>query len=124
MKKVCKIVCQVVALIVFGVLGNMVSEHLPLPIPGSLLGMFLLLGCLFSGIIKEEWVELGAAVLIGDLLLFFIPSATGIIQYTNLFGATGATLVGIVFVSILFVIASVVISTRVIAGLQKRGFKI
>lgn len=119
-----KAVSQIVLLTVIGLLGTEISQFLHLPIPGSLIGMGILLVLLISGIIKVEWVELGAALLIGDLLLFFIPSAAGIIQYGDLFGTTGALLIVVVITSIVIVLASIIASTAWITGLKRRGYKL
>lgn len=124
LKKMSIIIGQIGILIAISLLGEFIVRMLHIPLPGSLMGMFILLGLLLSNILKVEWIELGAAVLIGDLLLFFIPSAIGIVQYKNLFGETGALLVGVVFVSILFVIATVVASTKWFTILQRRGYKL
>lgn len=124
LKNIAKAAGQIVLLTAIGLLGTAISNFLNIPIPGSLLGMFILFGLLMSGLIKIEWVELGAALLIGDLLLFFIPSATGIIQYTDLFGVTGALLVVVVITSIVIVLASIVASTVWVTGLKRRGYKL
>ena len=124
LKNIAKAAGQIVLLTAIGLLGTAISNFLNIPIPGSLLGMFILFGLLMSGLIKIEWVELGAALLIGDLLLFFIPSATGIIQYTDLFGVTGALLVVVVITSIIIVLASIVASTVWVTGLKRRGYKL
>lgn len=123
-KKAGIILAQVILLTSIGLLGEFIVKWFHIPIPGSLLGMFILLGLLLTKIIKLEWVELGAAVLIGDLLLFFIPSAIGIINYSDLFGKTGLLLVGVVIVSILLVIISVVVSMRFLTTMQRKGLKL
>lgn len=124
LKKMSIIIGQVGILIAISLLGEFIVRMIHIPIPGSLMGMFILLGLLLTNVMKVEWIELGAAVLIGDLLLFFIPSAIGIVQYTDLFGETGALLVGVVFVSILFVIATVVASTKWFTIWQRKGYKL
>lgn len=70
MKRVAIVVGQILLLALIGVLGGYLKEWLNLPLPGTLVGMILLFLLLCSGIIKLNWVEQGAAVLIGELLLF------------------------------------------------------
>lgn len=123
-KRIRTIFLQIIFLTSIGLLGTWISQTLALPIPGTLLGMFMLFGLLMTGIIKIEWVELGATLLIGDLLLFFIPSATGIIQYSNLIGFTGMLLIVVVIVSIMAVLLSIVGSTIWITNWKRRGYKV
>ncbi|EGM71024.1 CidA/LrgA family protein [Shewanella sp. HN-41] len=63
-----------------------------LPIPGSVLGLGILLILLGSKLIPESAVQLGAAWLIGELLLFFIPPVISVIKYEGLFEQYGANI--------------------------------
>lgn len=63
-----------------------------LPIPGSVLGLGMLLILLGSKLIPEGAVQLGAAWLIGELLLFFIPPVISVIKYEGLFEQYGVNI--------------------------------
>lgn len=63
-----------------------------LPIPGSVLGLGILLILLGSKLIPESAVQLGAAWLIGELLLFFIPPVISVIKYEGLFEQYGVNI--------------------------------
>lgn len=54
------------------------------PIPGSVLGMLVVLLALGLELIPEKALQLGAAWLIGDLLLFFIPPVISVLKYETL----------------------------------------
>ncbi|MGI2853690.1 CidA/LrgA family protein [Shewanella algae] len=54
------------------------------PIPGSVLGMLVVLLALGLKLIPEKALQLGAAWLIGDLLLFFIPPVISVLKYETL----------------------------------------
>lgn len=124
LKRVAIVTLQVALLIGISFLGDLLAKILHIPLPGSLVGMFILLGLLFTKVIKMEWIELGAAVLIGDLLLFFVPSAIGIVQHQDLFGKTGALLIAIVIVSILMVIGTVIVSSNCWMKFKRKGEEI
>lgn len=124
MKRVAIVVGQILLLALIGVLGGYLKEWLNLPLPGTLVGMILLFLLLCSGIIKLNWGEQGAAVLIGELLLFFIPSAIGVIQYTQLFGSTGAMLLGVIVTSIVTLLISVTVITLSVMKLRRKGYKL
>jgi holin-like protein len=50
-------------------------------------------------IIKLEWVEKGAVWLMAELLLFFIPSAVGIINYDEIISLQGAEIIVLIGIS-------------------------
>ncbi|WP_289087884.1 CidA/LrgA family protein [uncultured Veillonella sp.] len=124
MKRIALIVTQIIGLAIIAGIGNMITEVLHLPLPGTLVGMILLFVLLLTGVVKLEWFEQGAAVLIGELLLFFIPSAIGIIQYSQLFGSTGAMLLGVIVTSIITLLASVTVITLSIMKLRRKGYRL
>lgn len=80
---------QVCALYALSSFGNLIVNLLHWPVPGSLIGLFILFGLLQLNIVKVRWIDLGAAWLIGELLLFFVPSAVGVVQYGQLVKTAG-----------------------------------
>lgn len=116
MKKWFVTLLQVVLLLLFTWLGKWLSAVLHLPIPGSLLGMGLLFLSLHRGWIRLQWVEAGATLLLAQMILFFVPSIVGIVQYPWLLGMKGLLVVAVVVSGT----ALVMISTGVIA---ERVFK-
>lgn len=124
MKRGLTILSQIVFISILSMAGNFVSTYFHLPIPGAILGMFLLFALLSFGIIKLEWCEQGSSLLIGELLLFFIPSAIGIIQYSFLFGATGVKLLGVVLASIVTLLVSVAVITLFVMKFRRKGYRL
>ncbi|MBP3038611.1 CidA/LrgA family holin-like protein [Bacillaceae bacterium Marseille-Q3522] len=106
---------QVFALLVFSLIMGKISELLHLKIPGSILGMILLFILLKKNIIKLKWIEAGSNWLLAELLLFFIPSAVGIIQYQDLMADNGIQIILIIFLSSLVVMITSGILAEVIA---------
>ncbi|WP_409299741.1 CidA/LrgA family protein [Peribacillus sp. SCS-155] len=84
------IVLQILFIHVFLFLGAAVKHILPLPMPGSMYGLALLFIAMMTGIVKLEWVEKGGNWLLAELLLFFVPSAVGIMNYDEIFSWQGA----------------------------------
>lgn len=124
MNRILRVVFQVALLSLISLFGTLFSAYFELPIPGSLIGMLTLFALLCAGVVKVEWFEQGAALLIGELLLFFIPSAIGIIQYTQLFGITGALLLAVVIVSIIAVLISTVGVTMWATRFKRKGYQV
>lgn len=106
--KIIKIIIQVLILYAFSMLGNFLQSFLHLPISGSIIGLFLLLGALLFNIIPVRAIKQGSEFLLLFLTLFFVPAAIGIINYPSLFSGKGA-------IVIMVVIASTII-TMIIVG--------
>jgi holin-like protein len=64
---------QLLIMIGFLLFGNLVVTFLPIPLPGSIVGMLLLFLFLLTGMIKLEWVEKITSFQLKHLQLLFIP---------------------------------------------------
>jgi holin-like protein len=65
-------------------LGEIISRGLGIPIPGNVVGMGLLLLCLGLGLVRVEWVQEIADLLLSHLALFFVPAGVGVMVYFDL----------------------------------------
>ncbi len=106
MKKVLLVMIQILFIHVFLFLGMAVKIVLPLPIPASMVGLLILLLALIIGIVKLEWVEQGGNWLLAELLLFFIPSAVGIVNYDEIMSWQGVESVLLIGFSTFIVIGT------------------
>ncbi|WP_449620914.1 CidA/LrgA family protein [Robertmurraya sp. Marseille-Q9965] len=104
--KILMIALQILFIHVFLYLGAGVKALLAIPIPSSMIGLFLLFIALCLKIVKIEWVEKGAAWLIAELLLFFVPSAVGIINYDDIFSLQGLETILLIGVSTFIVMGT------------------
>ncbi|MBQ6971430.1 MAG: CidA/LrgA family protein [Synergistaceae bacterium] len=59
--------------------GEAVKYFVPLPVPGSIYGLLILLALLMSGILKLEAVKEAADFLIEIMPVMFIPAAAGLV---------------------------------------------
>jgi holin-like protein len=73
-------------ILLFSFLGEVLSKISHLPIPGSVIGMFLLFGALMAGLVKVEQMESTAKFLLENLSVFFLPATLGIMNYFNVLG--------------------------------------
>jgi holin-like protein len=101
--KAVMVVVQIGILYVLYIIGEWIADIFNLLIPGSVIGMILLLGLLFLRGMKVEWVEDGAGFMVRHLTFFFIPATVGIMQYYDVFAGKGFLLVVIVLFSTMFV---------------------
>ncbi|MCL1138753.1 CidA/LrgA family protein [Shewanella pneumatophori] len=91
--------CLLVALQVTGFCGfawlcQTLAIYINSPIPGSVIGLTILLLLLSLKLIPERSVSLASKWLIGELLLFFIPPVVAVIKYQALLEHFGAVLIG------------------------------
>lgn len=101
-------------------LVNGLTSLLHIPLPGSIIGMILLFLLLESGVIRLNWVEAGASWLLAELLLFFIPSAIGVMNYSKLLESFGLQVLAVVLVGTFAVMASSGLLTGVIYKVKER----
>jgi holin-like protein len=69
--------------------GQRIGAHLPIPVPGNVVGMVLLFALLGTGLAKESWLTAGAGLLTRHLAFFFVPIAVGLMQWTALLHDAG-----------------------------------
>lgn len=97
--KIIRIVLQVAVLYAFCFIGTVIVDFLHIPLPGSIIGLVLLLIGLLTKVIPDWFVKEGAGFLLSILTLLFIPATVGIMNYPELLSGYGVLLVFIVLVS-------------------------
>ncbi|WP_059050487.1 CidA/LrgA family protein [Paenibacillus senegalimassiliensis] len=114
MKTIGNIILQVSILFFVSIAMNAIAELLHLPIPGSILGIAVLFLLLKTKVVKLSWIEKGANWLLAELLLFFIPSAVGVMQYIPLLESEGLRiLVVVVSSTVIVMVSSGLIASRI-----------
>ncbi|EPH35407.1 Holin-like protein CidA [Acinetobacter guillouiae MSP4-18] len=91
----------------------MLQKLLNLPIASGVLGFFILLILLKMQWLNLEKVSLGADILLGELLLFFIPPVVGVIQYQQLLLISGWKIFLVILLSTALVMASSVLMVKI-----------
>jgi len=76
------------------------------PLPSSMIGLIILFISLQIKLVKIEWVEKGATWLLAELLLFFIPSAVGIVNYNEILNMKGIETVLLIAISTFIVMGA------------------
>ncbi|USB32963.1 CidA/LrgA family holin-like protein [Paenibacillus sp. YPG26] len=113
-------VLQIAILFFISMAMNKIVDLLHLNIPGSILGIIVIFTLLKTGIVKLEWIEKGANWLLAELLLFFIPSAVGVMKYIPMLESDGVRILIVVIFSTFIVMAS---SGLTASGMAKRKEK-
>ncbi|ANE44081.1 CidA/LrgA family protein [Deinococcus puniceus] len=76
-----RVVLGLGVLVGFAALGEGLMRLLHWPLPGSVVGMVLLLLALGSRVVRLHWIEPAADGLLGILGLLFVPATVGAIQF-------------------------------------------
>jgi holin-like protein len=71
-------------LLLFQVVGELISRGTGWPVPGNVLGMGLLLAALGLKLVRVDWIEEAADLLLANLALFFVPAGVGVMVYFQL----------------------------------------
>ena len=61
-----------------------IEKLLPFSFPASVIGMILLLICLFTGILKLEHIREKSDFLLSNMAFFFIPAGVSMINYLDI----------------------------------------
>ncbi|GEK31172.1 putative integral membrane protein YxzK [Kurthia zopfii] len=122
MKKVVnatQIALQIILLYLLCYIGNLIVDWLHLPLPGSIIGLIMLLILLHLKVIPKKAVAKGAGALLSILTLLFIPATVGIVNYPELLSSYGVILLAITFLSTVFALITTALFAKKIE--QKEG---
>jgi holin-like protein len=97
--KVIKICAQVTLLYIFYFIGEWIREILHLSIPGSIVGLLLLLAALSFKVISLKWIETGANILLSYLPFLLIPATVGVMNFTSIFYGKERLLIVVAIIS-------------------------
>ena len=102
-KRLGRLVSEIAVLLAIYFLGCQISVWLHLPIPCGVVGMALLLLAFALGWIKPAALQLGAGVLMAEMLLFFIPALMSLLDYGALVRDEGWRILLVIGISTLLV---------------------
>jgi holin-like protein len=79
-------------------------HRIGVPIPGGVLGLLLFYFSLLFGLIKLDWVERGASLLLRHMVLFFVPLTVGLIGFGPTLKSQGKAILASLFISFVAVL--------------------
>ena len=100
---VSRLIAELAALLGLYLLGCQIAEWLAWPIPGGVIGMALLLLAFAFGWVKPAALQLGAGLLMAEMLLFFIPALMSLLDYGALLRDDGWRILLVIGASTLMV---------------------
>ena len=102
-KRAGRLVSEITVLLAIYLLGCQIATGWHLPIPGGVIGMSLLLLAFALGWVKPAALQLGAGVLMTEMLLFFIPALMSLLDYGALLRDDGWRILLVIGISTLLV---------------------
>ena len=84
-----KILTQLALIFGLCLAGEAIAAVLPIPFPGSVLAMLLLLGLLLCGALKERQVNDAGGWLLDNMAFFFLPPSVALLEQYQLLASAG-----------------------------------
>lgn len=101
-----KYIKQILIILAFSFLGELLAAVIPLPIPGAIYGFVLLFLALCTGLLKEEMLAEAANFLISVMGILFVAPAVNILAYYDVI-APALVPICVIVVSSTFVVFGV-----------------
>lgn len=102
-----KIFKQLLIILSINFLGEFLSNFLSLPLPGSIVGMLILLILLFTQLLKPDDIAETADFLLNNMAFFFIPAGVGVlVSYTLLSGSYFESVASIVLSTVVVMLVT------------------
>ena len=89
---------QILLIIVFWLVGDALVRWFGLPVPGGVVGMFILIALFATGSFSPLNVRLGAEWFLAEMLLFFIPAVPAILNHHEFLGWLGLKVLVVILV--------------------------
>ncbi len=124
MRYVAKVIFQIGMLFGLFYIGSFLKNFLHIPLPGSIIGLLLLLLLLFLKIVPVHWIQDGANALITLLPLLLVPVTVSVMKVPSLFSGKGLILFAIIMVSTILTMISVGWTSQLLErNVEKRKVK-
>jgi len=120
-----KLIREVLWIIFFTFVGEILNASLPLPVPAGVYGLILMLIFLMRGIIRLDEVEQAGNFLLETMSIMFLPAAVGIMTVTKLLMPVLVPYLVIIVLSTIIVMAVTgLVSQRILKITESREDKI
>ncbi len=115
-----KVLKELTIILLITFLGEVLSRGLSLPLPGTVVGMLLLLVCLLLKIIKVTFIQNVSNYLLDNLAFFFLPAGVGIISSFHLLKGNTIKILVLIFISTFVVMIVTGYTVQLLIYLQKK----
>ncbi|MBR2700904.1 MAG: CidA/LrgA family protein [Erysipelotrichaceae bacterium] len=112
---------QMMIILSVSLLGELLHELLPLPVPASIYGIVGMFVLLYTGLIRVERIKETSSFLIEIMPVMFIPAAVGLISSWDVLKAHWISYVTVTLVSTVIVMAVSGLVTQAVTGKGGKG---
>lgn len=117
-----KYLSQILIILAFTAVGELLSYVIPLPVPAAIYGLVLLFIALWTGLVKPGQVKEVSSFLISILTVFFVAPAVRILEYWGVIGPYAAQIIVICILSTYLVFAvSALVTQRLMKKWEKEN---
>lgn len=121
LKYLARLTTELVVLLAIYLFGCQWVAWFGWPIPGGVVGMGLLLLAFASGLVKPATLQMGAGLLMAEMLLFFIPALMSLLDYGGLLRDDGWRILLVIGVSTLTVMLVTAFTVECVVRLRRSG---
>jgi holin-like protein len=119
LKSLARLATELAVLLAIYLLGCQMAVWFSWPIPGGVIGMVLLLLAFALGVVKPAALQMGAGLLMAEMLLFFIPALMSLLDYGGLLRSDGWRILLVIGVSTLMVMLVTAFTVELVVRLRK-----
>jgi holin-like protein len=119
LKKLARLVTELAVLLGIYLLGCEIGAWFAWPIPGGVIGMALLLLAFAIGWVKPATLQMGAGLLMAEMLLFFIPALMSLLDYGGLMRDDGWRILLVIGMSTLMVMLVTAFTVEAVVRLRR-----
>lgn len=112
---------QITLLLAVWLVGEAVVRATGLSIPGSLVGLLLLLILLASKRLRLRTVRKGAQWFLAEMLLFFVPAVLAVLDHPELAGVAGLKILAVILIGTVLVMTVTAGSMELCFRLRSSG---
>lgn len=109
--------------IILGILflGHLFQKITNFPIPGTVMGLVILLICLLTGIVKVHMIEDVSQFFLDNLAFFFVPGGVGLMASLGLIKDSWLPILLVIVLSTMVVIVVTGLTVQSLNNRKKRG---
>ncbi|WP_415766541.1 CidA/LrgA family protein [Pseudomonas sp. ZB1P45] len=119
LKSLARLTTELAVLLAIYLLGCQMAVWFSWPIPGGVIGMVLLLLAFALGVVKPAALQMGAGLLMAEMLLFFIPALMSLLDYGGLLRSDGWRILLVIGVSTLMVMLVTAFTVELVVRLRR-----
>ena len=119
LKSLARLATELAVLLAIYLLGCQMAVWFSWPIPGGVIGMVLLLLAFALGVVKPAALQMGAGLLMAEMLLFFIPALMSLLDYGGLLRSDGWRILLVIGVSTLMGMLGTAFTVELVVRLRR-----